>query len=165
MNKGFIISLLVCSFAARPVLAQFNDPKFVVVAAKPMSYSDSNMVKQLFFSALREKTIESYTLAAELFNRILQIDPANDASMFELAKIKKIQNNEAGARELLKGPLPLTATINIIGLASPRVTRKQTIWLSWKMFLTSLRALTPIILSICLTKPMPILSKKGTMKH
>ncbi|EHQ28338.1 tetratricopeptide repeat protein [Mucilaginibacter paludis] len=102
MNKGFIISLLVCSFAARPVLAQFNDPKFVVVAAKPMSYSDSNMVKQLFFSALREKTIESYTLAAELFNRILQIDPANDASMFELAKIKKIQNNEAGARELFE---------------------------------------------------------------
>lgn len=102
MKKGFVISLLLWSLSAGFALAQVNGQKIVIVAAKPMSYSDSNMVKQLFFSALREKTIESYTLAAELFNRVLQIDPANDASMFELAKIKKIQNNQAGARELLE---------------------------------------------------------------
>jgi uncharacterized membrane protein len=49
----------------------------IVIAAKPMTADDSGMVKQLFFSAIREKTIENTKLASELFNRILQIDPTN----------------------------------------------------------------------------------------
>jgi tetratricopeptide (TPR) repeat protein len=74
----------------------------VMVVGKPMTSDDSLMVRQLFFSALHEKTIENFTLATELFNRVLQSDPANDASMFELANLKKLQNDYANAQELLE---------------------------------------------------------------
>ena len=85
--------------------AQNNNGKgttVVMVVGKPMTSMDSLMVKQLFFSALREKTIENYTLASDLFNRILQTDPMNDASMYELAVIKKQQNNIPEAQSLME---------------------------------------------------------------
>jgi tetratricopeptide (TPR) repeat protein len=71
-------------------------------AAKPMNAADSMMVKQLFFSAIREKTIENSKRAAEMFERVLQTDPGNDASLFELANLKKAQNDYAGAQPLLE---------------------------------------------------------------
>jgi tetratricopeptide (TPR) repeat protein len=74
----------------------------IVIAAKPMTAADSGMVKQLFFSALREKTIENTKLASELFNRVLQIDPTNDASMFELAGLEKARNNYPVVQSLLE---------------------------------------------------------------
>jgi tetratricopeptide (TPR) repeat protein len=74
----------------------------IIIAAKPMSAADSGTVKQLFFSALREKTVENTKLAAELFNRILQIDPTNDATMFELANLEKAQNNYPVMQNLLE---------------------------------------------------------------
>jgi tetratricopeptide (TPR) repeat protein len=74
----------------------------IIIAAKPMTAADSGMVKQLFFSALREKTIENTKLASELFNRVLQIDPTNDASMFELAGLEKARNNYPVVQSLLE---------------------------------------------------------------
>jgi tetratricopeptide (TPR) repeat protein len=74
----------------------------IIIAAKPMTAADSGMVKQLFFSALREKTIENTKLASELFNRVLQIDPTNDASMFELAGLEKARNNNPVVQSLLE---------------------------------------------------------------
>ena len=59
-----------------------KDGAVIIVAGKPMNNADSGLVKQLFFTALREKTVENYKQASELFSRVLQIDPANDASMF-----------------------------------------------------------------------------------
>ncbi|RYY33510.1 MAG: tetratricopeptide repeat protein, partial [Sphingobacteriaceae bacterium] len=74
----------------------------VMVVGKPMTAMDSIMSKQLFFSAIREKTIENYVLATELFSRVLQIDPANDAALFELGALKKAQNKEGEAQPLLE---------------------------------------------------------------
>jgi tetratricopeptide (TPR) repeat protein len=76
--------------------------RLIMVVGKPMTNDDSLMVKQLFFSALREKTIENFTLASEEFNQVLQVDPANDASMYELASIKKLKNEYSDARDLLE---------------------------------------------------------------
>jgi tetratricopeptide (TPR) repeat protein len=76
--------------------------KFVIVAGKPMTSTDSLMVRQLFFSAMREKTIENLGQASEMFNQVLQVDPQNDASMYELANLKKVQNKYADARDLLE---------------------------------------------------------------
>jgi tetratricopeptide (TPR) repeat protein len=76
--------------------------RVIIVVGKPMTSDDSLMVKQLFFSALREKTIENFPLATDYFNQILQTDPANDASMYELANIKKLKNDYPGARDLLE---------------------------------------------------------------
>jgi tetratricopeptide (TPR) repeat protein len=90
---------------SNPVFAQNKNQgnsRVVIVASKPMTDADSAMVKQLFFSALREKTIENIPLAAEYFDKIIKIDPANDASLFELANIKKTQNNYDEAQRLLE---------------------------------------------------------------
>lgn len=73
-----------------------------MVVSKPMTYADSNNVKLLFFSALREKTIGNYTQAADLFNKILQTDPSNDATLFELGKIKQSQNDDSSAQQLFE---------------------------------------------------------------
>jgi tetratricopeptide (TPR) repeat protein len=70
--------------------------------SKAMSSLDSMDVKQLFFSALREKTVENLKHASELFERVIQADPLNDASLYELANLKKIQNDYAGAQPLLE---------------------------------------------------------------
>ncbi|MDP9078174.1 MAG: tetratricopeptide repeat protein [Bacteroidota bacterium] len=67
-----------------------------------MTSTDSAVVKQLFFSALREKAIENTTLAAEFFDRVIQMDPSNDASLYELANIKKTKKNYPDAQELLE---------------------------------------------------------------
>ncbi|MBB5396393.1 tetratricopeptide repeat protein [Mucilaginibacter sp. AK015] len=74
----------------------------IAVAGKPMTAADSAMVKQLFFSALREKTVDNPKLAFDIFNRVLQIDPANDATMFELANLEKSRNNNQAAEALLE---------------------------------------------------------------
>jgi tetratricopeptide (TPR) repeat protein len=79
-----------------------QNKKIVIVAGKPMTATDSAMVKQIFFSALSAKTIENTTLASELFERVTQLDPANDASLYELAIIKKTKNNYNDAQALLE---------------------------------------------------------------
>lgn len=97
--------LLILGIMAAPacVLAQVKKPGAAErPAGKPMTSIDSVMVKQYFFSALHEKTIENFPLAADLFNRVLQTDPNNDAAMYELAGMKKLQKDNDGARQLLE---------------------------------------------------------------
>ncbi len=69
---------------------------------RPMSNADSLEVKTLYFNALREKTVENLPTAVDLFNRVLQIDPANDAAMYELANLKKLQNDYPKSQQLLE---------------------------------------------------------------
>ncbi|HZY39078.1 MAG TPA: tetratricopeptide repeat protein [Mucilaginibacter sp.] len=71
-------------------------------AGKPLNNADSLEVKTLFFNALREKTIENLPSAVDLFNRVLQIDAGNDAAMYELANVKKLQNDYQKAQQLLE---------------------------------------------------------------
>ena len=73
-----------------------------IVPGKQLTVSDSEKVRQLFFAALREKTIENFKDAEDDFARVIQIDPANDASLFELANLKKIKNNYDDAQQLLE---------------------------------------------------------------
>lgn len=101
---GFLASCLVLSCLSSQ--AQKQTPS---AANRPMNGMDSIMVKQLFFSALREKTVENFPLAAELFDRVIQIDPENDASLFELATIKKGQNNFQVAQQLLEKAVSVNA--------------------------------------------------------
>ena len=50
---------------------------------------DSNVVQGLFFSALGQKAIDNDTQAADLFGKVIAIDPSNDASLYELAHQKE----------------------------------------------------------------------------
>jgi tetratricopeptide (TPR) repeat protein len=100
------VVFLWCLLAPVFVFAQNKDSgkgnRVVMVVGKPMTNDDSLMVRQLFFSALREKTVENFPLATEMFSQVLQVDPQNDASMFELATIKKLKNEYTDARDLLE---------------------------------------------------------------
>lgn len=105
--------LLILSIMAGPacVLAQVKRPGGggERTPGKPMTSIDSVMVKQYFFSALHEKTVENFPLAADLFNRVLQTDPNNDAAMYELAGLKKYQKDNDAARQLLERAVVVNA--------------------------------------------------------
>jgi tetratricopeptide (TPR) repeat protein len=95
-NAVAMLSLVAC-FLTLNVSGQQK-----AVTGRPMTALDSTEVKQLFFSALREKTVENLKHASELFERVIQTDPQNDASLYELANLKKIQNDYANAQPLLE---------------------------------------------------------------
>jgi len=63
---------------------------------------DSNKLQSLFYSALSKKTIDDNAGASDLFGQMLQIDPQNDAAMYELASLKKSKNNYNEAQPLLE---------------------------------------------------------------
>ena len=86
-----------------PALASSQSkPGTIVAQPRAMTGLDSLMVKQLFFSAMDAKVIENYTQAAELFNRVLQSDPNNDAALYQLSILKKLKGNYTDARGLLE---------------------------------------------------------------
>ncbi|HEY2581999.1 MAG TPA: tetratricopeptide repeat protein [Mucilaginibacter sp.] len=102
-----VLSLVSCFLFLSPIYAQNKNSasdgnKIVVVANKPMTAADSTMVKDVFFNALRQKTIDNLNMAAELFNKVIQIDPSNDASLYELAMLKKDKNDYNSAQQLLE---------------------------------------------------------------
>ncbi|WCT12836.1 tetratricopeptide repeat protein [Mucilaginibacter jinjuensis] len=98
------LSLIGIALLPALCLAQGADKGKTTAQPQPkvMTSTDSLMVKQLYFTALREKTIENFTLATDLFTRILQIDPNNDAAMYELANLKKLNKDDATAEQLLE---------------------------------------------------------------
>lgn len=100
-SVGLVASLFL-TLAVLPLSSQAQHKKNGITPAKTLTYQDSLMVKQMFFSALREKTIENYKLATEMFERVVQTDHANDASLYELANLKRQQNDYAGAQPLLE---------------------------------------------------------------
>jgi tetratricopeptide (TPR) repeat protein len=73
-----------------------------LAAGKTLSNEDSLQVKTLFFDAISAKTIENLNNSENLFNRVLQIDPANDAAMYEIANLKKTKNDYDGAQQMLE---------------------------------------------------------------
>ncbi|MDT3404490.1 tetratricopeptide repeat protein [Mucilaginibacter terrae] len=74
---------------------------------KPITSADSVMVQQMFFEGLRKKTIEDQKGAAELFARVLQMDSSNDAAMYQLAMLNKLQNGQTEAQTLLENAVAL----------------------------------------------------------
>jgi tetratricopeptide (TPR) repeat protein len=74
---------------------------------RPLNSTDSLMVQQLYYSALREKTIENLPQATDLFNKVLQYDGNNDAAMYELANLSKLQNKQPAAQQLLEKAVAL----------------------------------------------------------
>jgi tetratricopeptide (TPR) repeat protein len=68
---------------------------------RPGAQGESD-VEQMFYAALSKKTVEDNAGAAGIFTKILEIDPDNDASLYELANIKKLQKNYPAALPLLE---------------------------------------------------------------
>ncbi len=74
---------------------------------RPVTSSDSIAMQQLYFEGMRKKTIEDQKGASELFARVLQMDANNDAAMYQLATLKKLQNNQSEAQQLLESAVAL----------------------------------------------------------
>ncbi len=97
-----VLALVSCILLLSGSVFAQNKSQGTAVPGKPMNDTDSAMVRQLFFSAIREKTIENNSLAAEFFDKVIQMDPANDASLYELSNLKKLKNDYEGAQVLLE---------------------------------------------------------------
>jgi len=68
---------------------------------------DSNAVKVLFFAGLQEKMHENYGNARLHFTKILELDPENDAALFELANLFAREQKWAVATHYIKEALRL----------------------------------------------------------
>lgn len=77
-------------------------PRAGAQGTRPLTNADSLEIKSLFFDALHAKTIENFSKAIDLFNRVLQRDPANDAAMYNLANLVKLQNDYNQAQGLME---------------------------------------------------------------
>lgn len=77
-------------------------PVPTIVVGKVLNQQDSIRVKELFFGALSAKTVNNSTLSADYFKQILDMDPANDASMYELANIYHQAGKEKEAEDLAR---------------------------------------------------------------
>jgi tetratricopeptide (TPR) repeat protein len=89
MNKKHILILaLTCTGLLS--YAQKNKNKqqeFIVISGKQLSQQDSSLVENLYYSGLKEKVSDNYSLAADFFKRALDLDPLHHFSAYELAQI------------------------------------------------------------------------------
>lgn len=69
----------------------------VIVVGKVLSPEDSMIVKQLYFDGLHAKMVRNTQLATDFFKRVVALDPANDAAMYELATIYHSRNQDQDA--------------------------------------------------------------------
>ncbi len=82
-----IILLLAPMFTIGQKKTVEKKPEVVLVAGKMLTSEDSSLVKELYYSALREKAIDNPQLAVNFFKKIIDIDPQNDAALYEVAQI------------------------------------------------------------------------------
>ena len=95
----FILSLLLIEANAQAKQGP------VIVVGKVLNQKDSLQVKELYFEGLHEKLMENYSQAAVSFNKVLDIDPANDAAMYELANMSFAQNKPTEAERLIRNAI------------------------------------------------------------
>jgi tetratricopeptide (TPR) repeat protein len=104
MIKGVIaISFfLLYAFQVSAQRSKAEKAEPVIVIGKSLNQRDSIRVKELFFSGLQEKISMNYSLAASTFSKILDLDPANDAALYELANISFAGNKPEEAERLVR---------------------------------------------------------------
>ncbi len=69
---------------------------------RALTLKDSLQIKEWFFSAISAKAINNYQQSSDYFNKILEVDPANDAVLYEIANIYHLAGRESEAENLGK---------------------------------------------------------------
>ncbi len=90
MKYRFILMMLCCH-----TILYAQDPSQIKVR-------DSNIVKELFFTGIKEKMLENYVNASANFKKIIELAPENDAAFFELANVNFRQNKLLDAEIAIK---------------------------------------------------------------
>ena len=99
--KTKLLLLFAFSIILVEVQAQ-TKPGPVIVVGKVLNQKDSLQVREIYFEGLHEKLMENYPQAAVSFNKVLDVDPANDAAMYELANMSLAQNKPTEAERLIR---------------------------------------------------------------
>lgn len=92
---------LILTIITIVALAQ-NKSGPVIVVGKVLTQKDSLQAREIYFDGLHEKLMENYPRAAASFSKVLEIDPANDAAMYELANMSFAQNKPTEAERLIR---------------------------------------------------------------
>lgn len=102
--KKAVLTLILAICASALSAQKKGQPKneVVIVTGKVLSQKDSLQVTDLFFEGLHEKMIMNYQQAASSFTKVLEIDPANDAAMYELANMSFSENKADEAEALIR---------------------------------------------------------------
>src|SRR5687767_2261899 len=100
MNTKLLLTFALAIFSIQ-VIAQNNQGP-VIVVGKVLSQKDSLRVREIYFDGLHEKLMENYAQATVSFNKVLELDPANDAAMYELANMNFAQNKQTEAERLIR---------------------------------------------------------------
>ena len=90
------------SFSAFAQKIEQTEDRADLLFGKIVTANDSLEVKKLFFAGLQEKLVMNYPKATGHFEELLQIDPGNDAALFELASIKVEEEKWPKAEEMIK---------------------------------------------------------------
>ena len=78
------------------------------MVGKVLSQKDSLLAREIFFEGLHEKLMENYPQASLSFNKVLDMDPANDAAMYELANLNMAQNKPTEAERLIRNAVTVS---------------------------------------------------------
>ena len=94
--------LVICASALSAQKKGQPKDAVVIVTGKVLSQKDSLQVTDLFFEGLHEKMLMNYQQAASYFTKVIEIDPANDAAMYELANMSFSENRADEAETLIR---------------------------------------------------------------
>ena len=168
---GFIATMLMLAGMC-PALAQSaKHPAFGHQSAAsivnqtithPLTETDSLLVKQLFFSALQQKLAKNNVLAADLFTRILIINPNCDAALYELAQLKLQDNDIINARLLMEKVVRLNTTNNYYWLSLAGIYQKLSDWPHLESTLSQLIQLDPDNADYAFDRANALLLQKNT---
>src|SRR4051794_37254437 len=100
MNKSIIFGFIL--LLSNLCFAQQQPVNPAIVSGKVLDYDDSTRITELFFSGLSAKAKLNVQQAGNFFKQIVEIDPSNDAALYELANIYHSQSQEREAETLIK---------------------------------------------------------------
>ncbi len=103
IKEGILISFfLLAALSVSAQRSRVEKAEPVIIIGKSLNQRDSIRVKELFFEGLQEKISMNYTQAASSFTKVLDLDPANDAALYELANISFADNRPEDAETLAR---------------------------------------------------------------
>lgn len=102
MFKKTIFVIVFAGLATASFAQKKPKNQAFIVTGKVLNTSDSLLTKKLYFDGLQQKIVQNYTLAADFFNRVIELDPANDAAMYELANINFAEGQDKETERLAR---------------------------------------------------------------
>ena len=101
-RKLFLILVFLINYTFAFSQSGNDQQQAIFVVGKPLSSTDSNFIKELYFEGIHEKIVQNYQKAAETFSSIIEIDPSHHAALYELATIDHARGQEKNAERLIR---------------------------------------------------------------